>query len=144
MDFRPAWSSEPQCTYCLPAKGGTGSKQAVHGRILQRCRAALGVATSASAFPCQSTGRRQHSMRGLSRAQGETKMLEQGIRNPDFGADKFGFRDLHALNWNLLEPELYECAINGGAAQLPSPGALYARNRRRPRPLPHDNYSASP
>ena len=53
-------------------------------------------------------------------------MLEEGIRNPDFGADKFGFRDLKVLNWNFLEPELYECALNSGEAKLTSGGALCA------------------
>jgi len=53
-------------------------------------------------------------------------MLEQGIRNPEYGADKFGFTDLEAVNWNLLEPELYERALTGGEAQLTSGGALCA------------------
>ena len=29
----------------------------------------------------------------------------------EYGADKFGFMDLGAVNWNLLEPELYERAL---------------------------------
>jgi len=45
-------------------------------------------------------------------------MLEQGTRNPEFGADKFGFRDLKGLNWNFLEPELYECSLKDGEASL--------------------------
>src|SRR5258708_23576238 len=87
---------------------------------------------------CQSTCRRQYSMRGLSRAQGETNMLEQGIRNTEFGADKFGFRDLHALNWNLLEPELYECAINGGEGKVTARGGRFPQNRVAPGPRPQD------
>ena len=53
-------------------------------------------------------------------------MLEQGTRNPEFGADKFGFRDLTGVNWNFVEPELYECALNHCEAQLTSGGALCA------------------
>jgi phosphoenolpyruvate carboxykinase (ATP) len=53
-------------------------------------------------------------------------MLEQGTRNPEFGADRFGFRDLKGLNWNFLEPELYECALKDGEAQVTSGGALCA------------------
>jgi len=53
-------------------------------------------------------------------------MLEQGARNLEFGADKFGFRDLKGLNWNFLEPELYECALKDGEAQVTSGGALCA------------------
>src|SRR6266404_1187914 len=53
-------------------------------------------------------------------------MLEQGTRNPEFGADKFGFRDVKGLNWNFLEPELYECALKDGEAQVTSGGALCA------------------
>ena len=27
-------------------------------------------------------------------------MIENGAHNVDFGADRFGFRDLAAINWN--------------------------------------------
>ena len=54
-------------------------------------------------------------------------MLEQGFRNPECGADKFGFKKLHAIHWNLLEPELYECALNGGEAQDSAPKPVCTR-----------------
>ena len=38
-------------------------------------------------------------------------MLEQGVRNPEYGADKFGFTDLEAVNLNLLELELYDAHL---------------------------------
>ena len=67
-------------------------------------------------------------------------MLEKGIRNPEYGADKFGFTDLQAVNWNLLEPELYECAITSGEAQLTSGGALCAETGVHTGRSPKDKY----
>ena len=67
-------------------------------------------------------------------------MLEQGIRNPEYGADKFGFTDLEAVNWNLLEPELYERALTGGEAQLTSGGALCAETGVHTGRSPKDKY----
>jgi phosphoenolpyruvate carboxykinase (ATP) len=67
-------------------------------------------------------------------------MLEQGIRNPEYGVDKFGFTDLEAVNWNLLEPELYERALTGGEAQLTSGGALCAETGVHTGRSPKDKY----
>ena len=67
-------------------------------------------------------------------------MLEQGIRNPEFGADKFGFRDLKGVNWNFLEPELYECALKDGEAQVTSGGALCAETGVHTGRSPKDKY----
>jgi phosphoenolpyruvate carboxykinase (ATP) len=67
-------------------------------------------------------------------------MLEQGIRNPEYGADKFGFMDFQAINWNLLEPELYERALIGGEAQLASGGALCAETGVHTGRSPKDKY----
>ncbi|MCC6947487.1 MAG: phosphoenolpyruvate carboxykinase [Bradyrhizobiaceae bacterium] len=53
-------------------------------------------------------------------------MKETGIRNGAFGADKFGFKDLAAVHWNLLEPVLYEHAIAKGEASIVAGGALCA------------------
>ncbi len=53
-------------------------------------------------------------------------MQETGIRNGAFGADKFGFKDLKAVHWNLVEPPLYEHAIAHGEAELAAGGALVA------------------
>jgi len=67
-------------------------------------------------------------------------MLEQGTRNPEFGADKFGFRDVKGLNWNFLEPELYECALKDGEAQVTSGGALCAETGVHTGRSPKDKY----
>src|SRR5262249_12220423 len=40
--------------------------------------------------------------------------------------DKFGFKDLAAVHWNLTEPLLYEHAIRAGEAQLAYGGPLAA------------------
>jgi len=32
---------------------------------------------------------------------------ETGVRNGAYGADKFGFKELVAVRWNLTEPALY-------------------------------------
>ncbi len=67
-------------------------------------------------------------------------MLEQGFRNPECGADKFGFEKLHAIHWNLLEPELYEYALKGGEAQVTSGGALCAETGVHTGRSPKDKY----
>jgi len=51
---------------------------------------------------------------------------ESGSRNPDYGADKFGFRDLSAVHWNHTAPFLYEHAISRGEATIVQGGALCA------------------
>jgi phosphoenolpyruvate carboxykinase (ATP) len=51
---------------------------------------------------------------------------ETGMRNSAYGADKFGFKDLAAVHWNLTEPALYEHAIRNGEASIVAGGALCA------------------
>jgi phosphoenolpyruvate carboxykinase (ATP) len=51
---------------------------------------------------------------------------ETGVRNGAVGADKFGFKDLAAVHWNLMEAPLYEHALRRGEAVLTSGGALTA------------------
>ncbi len=53
-------------------------------------------------------------------------MQETGIRNGAFGADKFGFKGLKAVHWNLVAPPLYEHAIAHGEAKIAAGGALVA------------------
>ena len=53
-------------------------------------------------------------------------MQEAGTRNGAYGADKFGFKDLSAVHWNLTDPALYEYAIAAGEAQLAQGGPLAA------------------
>ena len=53
-------------------------------------------------------------------------MKETGLRNSAHGADKFGFKDLAAVHWNLTAPSLYEHALANHEAQLVEGGALCA------------------
>jgi phosphoenolpyruvate carboxykinase (ATP) len=48
------------------------------------------------------------------------------MRNGAHGADKFGFKGLKAVHWNLTEPALYEHAIAHGEAHVVQGGALCA------------------
>src|SRR5262245_46273714 len=57
---------------------------------------------------------------------GRKSVQETGLRNSAHGADKFGFKDLACVNWNLTEPALYEHAIRNGEATLVEGGALCA------------------
>lgn len=67
-------------------------------------------------------------------------MLEQGIRNPAYGAEKFGLKGARAVHWNLIEPELYELAISRGEAELTSGGALCAETGVHTGRSPKDKY----
>ncbi len=53
-------------------------------------------------------------------------MIETGLRNPDFGADRFGFRNLESLSWNFGAPQLYERALQNGEAILAAQGPIVA------------------
>ncbi|GAB1718055.1 MAG: Phosphoenolpyruvate carboxykinase (ATP) [Nitrobacter sp.] len=56
----------------------------------------------------------------------EFSVQESGVRNDDFGADKFGLRNLKAVHWNLGAPQLYEHALRNGEAMVNADGALCA------------------
>jgi phosphoenolpyruvate carboxykinase (ATP) len=58
--------------------------------------------------------------------RGGDSVQETGLRNSSFGADKFGFKDLAAVHWNLTEAPLYEHAIRNGEATVVASGALCA------------------
>ena len=53
-------------------------------------------------------------------------MQETGVHNGAFGADKFGLKNLKAVNWNFGAPQLYEHSLHAGEAVLSSDGALCA------------------
>jgi phosphoenolpyruvate carboxykinase (ATP) len=53
-------------------------------------------------------------------------LIETGPRNPNFGADRFGFQDLSALHWNLGAPQLYEHALQRHEAHIAANGPLVA------------------
>jgi phosphoenolpyruvate carboxykinase (ATP) len=54
------------------------------------------------------------------------KVQETGVRNGAFGADKFGFKNLKQVSWNLGTAPLYERSIAAGEAVLTAEGALCA------------------
>jgi phosphoenolpyruvate carboxykinase (ATP) len=60
------------------------------------------------------------------RVQEETSVQETGLRNGAHGADKFGFKDLAAVHWNLTEPALYEYAIASKEGHVVEGGAFCA------------------
>ncbi|MBO0123932.1 phosphoenolpyruvate carboxykinase (ATP), partial [Streptococcus pneumoniae] len=49
-----------------------------------------------------------------------------GVRNGAFGADKFGFKNLKQVNWNLGTAPLYEHSLRNNEAELSAGGALVA------------------
>jgi phosphoenolpyruvate carboxykinase (ATP) len=54
------------------------------------------------------------------------KVQETGVRNGAFGADKFGFKNLKQVNWNLGTAPLYEHSLRNNEAELSAGGALVA------------------
>src|SRR5947209_9988325 len=57
---------------------------------------------------------------------GRAAVKETGLRNSACGVEQFGFSDLAAVHWNLVEAPLYEHALANGEAQLVEGGALCA------------------
>ena len=68
-------------------------------------------------------------------------MQEQGVRNSVYGADKFGFKNLTAVHWNLTEPLLYEHAIAAGEASVVAGGALCAETGHHTGRSPKDKHT---
>ena len=63
---------------------------------------------------------------GSGRTVWRSFVQETGLRNGAYGADKFGFKDLAAVHWNLTDAALYEHAIANGEATIVAGGALCA------------------
>ncbi len=68
-------------------------------------------------------------------------MKESGLRNSAYGADKFGFKDLAAVHWNLSEAPLYEHAIAAGEAKIVDGGALCAETGHHTGRSPKDKHT---
>ena len=68
-------------------------------------------------------------------------MQESGVRNGAHGADKFGFKGLAAVHWNLIEPALYEHAVNNGEATIVAGGALCAETGHHTGRSPKDKHT---
>src|SRR6202163_4219940 len=71
----------------------------------------------------------------------ESSVQETGVRNGAFGADKFGLKNLKAVNWNLGAPQLYEHALRVGEAELSADGALCADTGDFTGRSPKDKYT---
>jgi len=63
------------------------------------------------------------------------------MRNSAYGADKFGFKNLAAVHWNLTEPLLYEHAIAAGEASVVAGGALCAETGHHTGRSPKDKHT---
>ena len=68
-------------------------------------------------------------------------MQELGMRNGAYGADKFGFKDLAEVRWNLTEPALYEYAIAADEATIVEGGALCAETGHHTGRSPKDKHT---
>jgi phosphoenolpyruvate carboxykinase (ATP) len=66
---------------------------------------------------------------------------ETGLRNASHGADKFGFKGLKGVHWNLLEPALYEHAVQAGEASIVAGGALCAETGAHTGRSPKDKHT---
>ncbi|BAT59277.1 phosphoenolpyruvate carboxykinase [ATP] [Variibacter gotjawalensis] len=67
-------------------------------------------------------------------------MKETGVKNTAFGADKFGFKDLKAVHWNLTEAPLVEESVRRGEAELTADGALTADTGQHTGRSPKDKF----
>src|SRR6187455_1931057 len=63
------------------------------------------------------------------------------MRNSAYGADKFGFKNLATVHWNLTEPLLYEHAIAAGEASVVAGGALCAETGHHTGRSPKDKHT---
>ena len=68
-------------------------------------------------------------------------MQETGVRNGGYGADKFGFKELAAVHWNLNEPPLYEHAVAAGEGSIVDGGAFCAETGHHTGRSPKDKHT---
>src|SRR5579883_2075291 len=73
--------------------------------------------------------------------EAEVVVQETGLRNRAQGADKFGFKDLAAVHWNLDAPQLYEHAIAGREASVVQGGPLCAETGAHTGRSPKDKHT---
>src|SRR6202161_1615697 len=71
----------------------------------------------------------------------EASVQESGVRNGAYGADKFGFKNLAGVHWNLPEAPLYEHAIRNGEATVVAGGALCAETGHHTGRSPKDKHT---
>ena len=68
-------------------------------------------------------------------------MKDIGLRNSAHGADKFGFKNLAEVRWNLTEPSLYEHAVANKEATIVAGGALCAETGHHTGRSPKDKHT---
>ncbi|MDI3470117.1 MAG: Phosphoenolpyruvate carboxykinase [ATP] [Pseudolabrys sp.] len=68
-------------------------------------------------------------------------MQETGLRNGAYGADKFGFKNLAEIRWNLTAPSLYEYAVAAKEAAIVEGGALCAETGHHTGRSPKDKHT---
>ena len=66
---------------------------------------------------------------------------ETGTRNGAYGADKFGFKDLARVNWNLSDTLLVEHAIRNGEGSIVHGGAFCAETGHHTGRSPKDKHT---
>jgi phosphoenolpyruvate carboxykinase (ATP) len=71
----------------------------------------------------------------------EEFVRETGVHNEAFGVDKFGLKNLKAVNWNFGAPQLYEHALRTGEAVVTSDGALCAETGEFTGRSPKDKFT---
>jgi phosphoenolpyruvate carboxykinase (ATP) len=76
-----------------------------------------------------------------TRLEEEDFVEETGVHNGAFGADRFGFKNLRKVRWNLGAPALYELAIADGEATITSEGALTAETGAHTGRSPKDKFT---
>ena len=72
---------------------------------------------------------------------GGHSVQENGVRNGAYGADKFGFKDLAEVNWNLTEAPLYEAAVAAGEGSIVASGAFCAETGHHTGRSPKDKHT---
>ena len=68
-------------------------------------------------------------------------MQETGLRNGAYGADKFGFKDLAAVHWNLDAPVLYEHAVAAREGSIVQGGPFCAETGHHTGRSPKDKHT---
>ncbi len=68
-------------------------------------------------------------------------MQETGLRNGAFGADKFGFKDLKEVHWNLDAPILYEHAVAAREGYIVQGGPFCAETGHHTGRSPKDKHT---
>ena len=85
----------------------------------------------------QLCGGQETSSQGKRKAEARG---ETGVRNGAYGAEKFGFKDLAGVHWNLPDTVLVEHAIRNGEGALVQGGAFCAQTGAHTGRSPKDKH----